>query len=200
MHIELKRSGPPPLFLVHLPAEWNIHRPEIDLWQLAEAAAMLTPGLLAESDFFGCQYRAVGIDRISVVMKSGIDVEPPDSVFYANAFDKALEYGGWPKVVMAIRNQSLDRTFRELPADTAAERIAELRNVFPTELRSADGTHLWLSRLAVDDPRLTTPYEFEYAWWIPGSTREALAAVFVLIHPDVGSGHEVLLGLLNESE
>jgi hypothetical protein len=46
-------------------------------------------------------------------------------------------------------------------------------------LESVDGDTLWFSRLAPDAPGITTPYQVEYARWIPGDPFEALCAVLV---------------------
>jgi hypothetical protein len=126
-----------------------------------------------------CLFRAVSIDRLGTVLTTGVDVEPSDAVVYADSFEKAWEYGGWPKVVLALSLDKLDRTYRELPADTDAEELALVQQRFPTVLPAVDGTTLWCSRLAQDDPCIAKSYEREYAWWIPGDPFEALRAVLL---------------------
>lgn len=50
-----------------------------------------------------CQYRAVSWERLQNILETGIDVIPTDSPIYvSNYFDKAWEYGEWPKVMMAL--------------------------------------------------------------------------------------------------
>lgn len=125
------------------------------------------------------EFRGVGLDRIEHVIKNGIDVVPSDAPFFAGAFDKALEYGGIPKVVMVLDPSCLDRTFREIAADAAPEEISDLKRTFPTEFKSTCGTRLWLTRLGQEDPRAARPYEEEYGRWIPGNPMDALRAVLI---------------------
>ena len=54
------------------------------------------------SNLIGCGFRAVAIDRLEAVLRNGIDVEPVDSVIFVATFDKAGEYGGWPKLIIAL--------------------------------------------------------------------------------------------------
>jgi hypothetical protein len=60
-----------------------------------------------------CAFRGVGVDRLGAVLRSGIDVEPSDSVIYVDFFDKAWEYGGMPKVILALDRDFLDGTWRK---------------------------------------------------------------------------------------
>lgn len=98
-------------------------------------------------DLIGCGFRGVSWDRLGVVLSTGIDVEPTDATIYVDGFDKALEYGGWPKVIVALRSAQLDSAFREVSADTPPAQLAELERAFGTRLPSVDGSKLWLSRL-----------------------------------------------------
>jgi hypothetical protein len=84
--------------------------------------------------------RCVTIHQLPNVLRSGCDVEPSDSVFWVTPSPgKALEYGGEFKVMLAFKRAGLTPTFREIPADTPAEKIAELRLTFPTLVPSDDG-------------------------------------------------------------
>lgn len=56
------------------------------------------------------------MDRLRVVLKTGVDVEPSNSVIWANDLEKALEYGDWPKVVMAFDSERLKRSWIEIEA------------------------------------------------------------------------------------
>jgi hypothetical protein len=51
--------------------------------------------------------------------RTGIDVEPTDARIYVAGLEKSWEYGGWPKVIMALDQEQLESTYREIPADTA---------------------------------------------------------------------------------
>jgi hypothetical protein len=145
---------------------------------------------------FGSAFRGVCIDRLPQILRTGIDIEPTDAHFYAARLDKAVEYGDVPKVVMALDPERLDRTFREVPADTDPEEIAELRKTFPTLIRSDAGSMLWLTRLADNDRRATRSYEVDYAHWIPGNPLKALRAV--LIFTDEKS-MQAVLGILDKA-
>lgn len=127
----------------------------------------------------GCAFRGVSIERLAIVLRTGIDVDPPDAALYVSSLDKAWEYGGFPKVVLALDHMSLDRTFRVLPSASSPDERQAVQKTFPTVLESVDGDTLWFSRLAPDDPGITTPYGVEYARWIPGEPFEALCAVLL---------------------
>ena len=57
----------------------------------------------------GCIFRGVGIDRWGHILSTGVDGYPTDSIIYADTIDKAWEYGGYPKVVLALNYQKLER-------------------------------------------------------------------------------------------
>jgi hypothetical protein len=58
----------------------------------------------------------------------------------------------FPELILALDPQSLDRTFREIPADISDEEVREQQRTFSTVLTSQDGQRMWLSRLDRDDP------------------------------------------------
>jgi len=132
----------------------------------------------------GC--RGVSADRLTYVLKHGIDVDPTDAPIWVSSIEKAMEYGGWPKLILVLDVKRLDRTFRELATSGDGTERAFLRRTFPTECASEDGSHVWLSRLAPTDRRLATGYEVAYGRWIPGNAREALLAILVVQHPAYG--------------
>jgi hypothetical protein len=181
--ISLISRQPRPILLVELSETINPEFPKVEYVELLKDAARLAEPDVSFLDLAGCGFRGVSLDRFKVVLSTGIDVEPTNAIIYVDGFDKALEYGGWPKVVIALRTDQLDATFREVAADTPPTQLAELGHVFGTKLLSADGSMLWLSRLDAEDSRVTTDYEVAYARWIPGDALGALAAVFVLVHP-----------------
>ena len=125
-------------------------------------------------------FRCVSLSRLESVVLNGVDVEPLDHQIYTTMFfDKAWEYGGWPKIAMAFDQKLINRTFKEVPFDTDKDELAEIRKTYPTMLTSADGKTLWLSRLAEDDPHIAKSYEIEYGCWIPGDPLQALSALIV---------------------
>jgi hypothetical protein len=48
-------------------------------------------------------------------------------IFASGHLDKAFEYGGWPKLVLALGWKQLQRTFREVSADIASDELQETR-------------------------------------------------------------------------
>ena len=132
-----------------------------------------------DRDLCGCSFRSVKLDRLHDVLRTGIDVTPTDSPIYAEFITKAIEYGGWPKVILALDSGQLDLTYREVSAFLPQVELAALTLHFPTVLKSIDGNKLWLSRLKEGDPRMESAYETHYARWIPGDPFKALKAIFL---------------------
>lgn len=131
------------------------------------------------------EFRGVGLDRLQTILATGVDVEPTTAPIFVSDFDKAWEYGGWPKVVMAFDGRQLERTYREvIISETAADEIAQLSVDYPTRVEVPAGERLLLTRFPESDTRATSGYEREFARWIPGDPLVALLAVFVFI-PEV---------------
>jgi hypothetical protein len=145
-------------------------------------------------EYLGSLFRAVSKDRLSTVLRQGIDVEPTNAVIWVNHLDKALEYGGWPKLVMALDYKFLERTFVELDADASEAEVTAVRRDYPTISKRSDSSKLFYSRLKEDDPQLCTPYEFDSAWWIPGDPWKALKGIFLFFRPRVPADIENLRG------
>jgi hypothetical protein len=122
--------------------------------------------------FEGC--RAVPADRLAYVLEHGVDVDPTTAVIWVNFLSKALEYGGYAKLIEVFDLERLELTFREVPANTTAEDLAVLAESHPTRLTSEDGEMLWLSRLSASDRRISSPYEVAYGRWIPANPWAAL--------------------------
>ncbi|MDI1228245.1 MAG: hypothetical protein PSY14_11225 [bacterium] len=137
-------------------------------------------------------FRGVSTDRLATVLKQGIDVEPTNAVIWVNDLDKALEYGGWPKIVMALDHECLKMTFVQLDANTSEDELMAVRREFPTVLKSADGSTLWCSRLREDAPQINTDYEAYSARWIPGDPWRALKGIFVFHRPKDFAEIEIL--------
>ena len=141
-----------------------------------------------------CFFRGVSIDRLGGVLRTGIDVEPTHAVIWANEVQKALEYGDWPKVLMAFDSEHLKRSWIEIDVNTPAGEIEKIRRDYPTVI--PDGEKLYCSRLPFDAPQLMTAYEFQHAFWIPGDPLEALKAVIIVFRPqDQESVRKALLRL-----
>ena len=128
------------------------------------------------------EFRGVGLGRLPAILAAGVDVEPTTAPIFVSDFDKAWEYGGWPKVVMAFDGTHLERTYREvIISDTAADEINRLMVDYPTRVEDLAGERLWLTRFPKTDTRATSAYEREFARWIPGDPFVALLAVFVFV-------------------
>ena len=127
-------------------------------------------------------YRSVSFDRLPAIIRNGCDVEPVQSPLYATPFlDKALEYGcEGDQVIQLFRLKALTKTWQQVKADIAPEKLAALRKTYPTVLHSTDRQTIWLSRLAEDDPRLASPYETEYGYWISGDPFDAMAGLAII--------------------
>lgn len=137
-----------------------------------------------DRQLLGADFRSVSIDRLASVLESGIDVVPSTAPIYVDCFDKAWEYGGWPKVTLALHRESLEHTHREVSADIPAAELAELTQRFPTRLTSKDGRTLWLSRLPENDTNVSSTYECLYGRWIEHDAKDALMAVLLFARPE----------------
>jgi hypothetical protein len=126
-------------------------------------------------------FRGVSLSRLPTILAAGIDVEPTTAPFFVSDFNKAWEYGDWPKVIMALDRMHLDYTYREITSDTAADEAARLMLEYPTRIQDRSGERIWLTRLPETDPRAASSYEAEFARWIPGNPFHALRAVFVFM-------------------
>jgi hypothetical protein len=175
LQVTLVVDRPVPLWRVLLPHGGELSRPPFNEIQFLR-------GL--DRRLVGCSFRAVGADRLDAVLAKGVDVEPTNAAIFADFFEKAWEYGDWPKVMLAFDPSRLDQTWREIPATTPRDQLEALQQTFPTVIASRDGSTLWLSRLAKDDPRCTTDYEVAYGRWIPGNPFDALRAVLLFVRPE----------------
>lgn len=126
-------------------------------------------------------FRGVSYDRLPTILETGIDVRPTTAPIFVDDFEKAWKYGGWPKVIMALDAERLERTYREIAAGTPADEVSRLLQDYPRRLESEDGEFIWLTRLPASDTRATTAYERYYARWIPGNPMDALIAVFLFM-------------------
>jgi hypothetical protein len=139
--------------------------------------------VIAHSLVDGPCFRCVAPDRLPLILRTGCDAEPSDSVLWIDTGitpDKALEYGGETKVLLILDIRKTERSCREVSADLAISELDSLRAQYPTVLKSVDGTMLWLSRLPANDRRVNSAYEIEHGRWIPGDPFEALIGVVVL--------------------
>lgn len=144
-----------------------------------DEALYLTAGSGAAIDRYPL-FRGVSLDRFLTVYTTGVDVEPTDAPIYCSDFDKAWEYGGsstgvGPRLIFALDQDMLERTFQTLPPDASPAEIAAVRATYPHHHEEHTGG-LWFSRLA----RYTPGDEIPYAYWLPGDAKNALMAIFLL--------------------
>lgn len=98
-----------------------------------------------------------------------------DALWYASDLVKATEYGGEYPAILMIDTVHAKRTWLELPVDAPPEAHAAARAFAPVEpLTSADGSHVFYSRLPPQDSARTSAYERHYAYCISGDPSEAL--------------------------
>jgi hypothetical protein len=62
-----------------------------------------------------CEFRGFGIDPLQTVLATGIDVTPTDAPIYKSDFQKAWEYGGIPKVVLALAREGMEYSSKHVP-------------------------------------------------------------------------------------
>jgi hypothetical protein len=105
-----------------------------------KAAMSLIPksaGVLAKNRLL--QYRCVGLDRLSTILRTGRDAEPPDGVFWAaDRIGKALEYGGREQVLMVYDPRLLKSAWVQIGAECSAAERHEIERLYPTVV-SDDG-------------------------------------------------------------
>ena len=131
-------------------------------------------------EIFPYLYRAAGVDCLERVTTQGVDVIPTDAPLFCETLQKAMDYGNWPKVVMAFEPSGLEKTFREMSSDVTEDELKLIMETYPNKEVSVDGKSIWLSRLSMNDKRRATAYEIDYAWWIPGNPWDTLKFVLMI--------------------
>jgi hypothetical protein len=104
MQAEKLPMGRVPIWLVAIDETTSPRRAPISEFELEPVDGRL----------LGCRFRGVSFERVEAVLSNGIDVDPPDAASYVSSLDNAWEYGGLPKLVLAVDPIHLDRTFRTL--------------------------------------------------------------------------------------
>jgi len=173
---------PFPLWLALLPAKTAMHQLPFDPLSLAES-------ILGDTIKWICsEFRAVSIERLPTVVRVGLDKEPTTMGIYADAFEKAWEYGEFPKLMLVLDGEQTEPSFREVRADLPADELAVFQSLYRTMLRSMDGTQLWFSQFPADDPRVSSSYEIAHGRYVPGDPFDALRAVLIFVRPeDIGT-------------
>jgi hypothetical protein len=173
MHYELLIEAPVPVWVV---TDCDTRPP---MTAGTDEALYVTGEPSAPTDRYPL-FRGVSLDRFLTVFTTGVDVEPTDAPIYCSDFDKAWEYGGssigvGPRLIYALDQDMLERTFQTLPSDAAPAEIEALRTTYPHHHEEHTGS-LRFSRI----DRYLPGSEIPYAYWIPGNARDALMAIFLL--------------------
>jgi hypothetical protein len=126
-------------------------------------------------------YRAVSLDSLDHVLRTGIDVVPTDAAIWA-ADDpkKAMEYGGNDKAILVLDGTRMKRSFCELESNASPEAIMATELVFGSDFDITTDGARWYSRLPRADRRRCSAYEIAYGWYVPGNPSAALAAVIIV--------------------
>ena len=103
--VKLLRTEPVPVWAAAVDVETYRHHPPVTECALRESFDVLERC----TDF-----RGIGLGRLPTILATGIDVEPTTAPIFVSDFDKAWEYGDWPKVIMALDGMHLDYTYREI--------------------------------------------------------------------------------------
>jgi hypothetical protein len=132
----------------------------------------------------GVTMRGVEIGRLPTILSTGIDIDPTDGVIYCEVGDKAYEYGGFPKVIMALRYENDAGKQVTFPAcrivfsDSSPESVAEARELYPFDLgRDSEGRARRCRVQPASHAELS--YLSTYGFFVDGNAWDALAAVFV---------------------
>lgn len=169
-------SLPVPAWHIVFHGAVNQHKPDIDLYDVLMQLATTHP---LASNLLACACRGVALERLDSVLQHGIDVRPTDHPIFVADWDKALEYGDWPKLILLLHPGQLRPTGHEVSATLDPGELNELRKTYPNQLVSTDGSKLWLTRFDPDAPQAGTDYEMAYGRYIPGNPFDALAAVLI---------------------
>lgn len=173
---KLVGSHPKPIFVIEWKDRWTGGNLSIALLILELGISRLhsgrkTCGLI----------RCVEIDRLLHILQHGCDVFPTDSVLWVDKSpSKALEYGGDEKVMMVFDCDSTHASYVEVDSNIDRQRFNEIRAVYPTVVHLDNGSRIWFTRLAENNPRVASPYETEHGRWIPGDPFDALSGLIVL--------------------
>lgn len=179
VHSEVRflSSLPVPAWHVVCDGAVNQLKPDINIFDVLLHLATTHP---LASELLACACRGVSLDRLDSVRQHGIDVWPTDHPIFVADWDKALEYGDWPKLLLLLHRDQLRPTWHEVSATLDPVELSKLRKTHPNQLVSTDGSTLWLTRFNLDVPQAGSPYEAAYGHYIPGNPFDALAAVLVL--------------------
>ena len=131
-------------------------------------------------------WRGVNLSRLGNVLQNGVDVEPPDAVFWAADIGKAMEqqYGGDNKLILAFNIEKVKPSWVSFKHDELTKNeIAELRKRYPTQVRRENGVTR-LSRLPAEDGRAGDPKETIYGYWLPEPGPECLHFAAIIGSPE----------------
>jgi hypothetical protein len=133
-----------------------------------------------EPDMFPLLYRVVDSQRLTTIMATGVDVEPPDSPLFASMhIEKALEFGGNPKVVQAFHAARLQQTFVDVPPGVSKRELNKLKKRFPHKASGRQGVPI------LSNTELGYHQGSPYSYRIVGPPLEALAFIAIVSYHGV---------------
>ena len=100
-------------------------------------------------NFDGGIFRGVHISKLKTVLKTGIDVAPPDSIIFVSEVSKAMEYGrdqNDPIVILSLDASKLLPTWKEVDSDIDPKELKQSKIDYPSQLISEDGNKIWLRK------------------------------------------------------
>ena len=169
-HFHEITGHPLPIYFIRCDYEKNKFRPAFDHFDLL---------LNLDKNLLSCAFRGTKFQNLLHILNHGVDVDPNNPIIYADVFEKAWEYGGWPKIILGYDYDCLEKTYKEVSTDISEDRYLELKKKYPTEMKSVDGNKIWFTKLDADDTRVATQYEISYAKWIKCAPAEALQVIFI---------------------
>lgn len=173
--LSLVTRDPVPVFFVQMERK-QVYPTQVDAYGLLKDAEQLVPGI--GLPLLGL-CRGISYRRLPVVVRTGIDVDPPDAPFFAEYITKAVEYGGWPKVLLVLDEDMTAPACLDLAADCDADLLESLKVDYPTMKSLGAGT-IRLSRFPAGHHAVGSAEENAFGHWIPDNQKAALLAIVVL--------------------
>ncbi|WP_027137402.1 hypothetical protein [Gaetbulibacter saemankumensis] len=179
-HLSAIIEGEIPLFLIGLEPEnstENITNNRLENIIIKE---------ILKNDIYNV-FRGTDFSRLTYVINHGVEGENPTDAFWAIPFsiDKALEYGGYPKMLLCYDFEQCQRSYERIKnTDENAVQISKLKNTYKSFLYSKDNKEIWFSMFGDNDERnynrIGTPYEMSYGYYIPKNQKKALKYIVAI--------------------
>lgn len=155
----------------------------------AEAIAVLKAAFPEDDlrDIYTPIPRGTEFRNLKMVLSSGVDRDPPSEGFWAADIGKALEYGGWPKLLLGFDPARVERSWAEAElAATSEDDVNALKKAFPYQLSSHDGARIWFSHISIPTPGSVVSldshlqYERDFGWRLRSPGLDALRFLMLI--------------------